>query len=137
MSNVIYPKWKEARLQGTANAALDGTGTTGVYAALIDTGVYTYNAAHEFYSSAQSAQVGTEIELTSKTFAAGLFDAADISFPAVTGNTVEALIVFVKNAGASTTWRMVAFFDTATGLPVTPNGGAIDIAWNAGGIFQL
>lgn len=38
MANAIYPKWKEAALQSTADADLDGSGTTGVWAALIDTG---------------------------------------------------------------------------------------------------
>lgn len=138
MANSIYPKWKEAIEQFTANASLAGSGTTGVYVALVDTGVYTYSAAHEFYSSVAAAQVGTEQELTSKTFANGLFDAADSSIPAVTGNTAEALVIFIKNAGANTTWRLVAYLDTGvTGLPVTPNGGAINITWNASGIFQL
>lgn len=138
MSNQLYPLWKQARLQGTANAALDGTGTTGVYAALIDTGVASYNAANEFFSSIVAGQIGTEQELTSKTYVNGLFDAADSVFPSVTGATAEAIVIFVKNAGANTTWRLVAWFDTGvTGLPVTPNGGNINTAWNASGIFQL
>jgi len=138
MANAIYPKWKEARLQSSANAALDGTGATGVYVALIDTASYTYNASHEFYSSAVAGQVGTEVELTGKTFVGGLFDAADSVLTSVSGATSEALIIFIKNAGANTTWRMVAYFDTGvTGLPVTPSGGNINITWNASGIFQL
>jgi hypothetical protein len=138
MANTLYPKWKEARLQGTANAALDGTGTTGVYVALIDTGVTAYSAAHEFFSSLATALIGTEVELGTKTFVSGLFDAADSTFTAVTGNNAEALVIFVKNAGANTTWRLVAWLDTGvTGLPVLPNGGNINVTWNASGIFQL
>lgn len=137
MANALYPKWKEARLQGTANAALDGSGTTGVYAVLVDLGTYTYSSAHEFYSSL-SGLVGTEQELTTKTYVNGLFDAADSVVPSVSGATVEAIVIFIKNAGANTTWRLVGFFDTGvTGLPVTPNGGNINIGWNASGIFQL
>lgn len=137
MANALYPKWKEARLQGTANAALDGSGTTGVYAVLVDLGTYTYNAAHEFYSSL-SGLVGTEQEITTKTFTNGLFDGADLVVPSVSGATCEAIVIFIKNAGASSTWRLVGFFDTGvTGLPVTPNGGNINIGWNASGIFQL
>ena len=137
MANALYPKWKEARLQGTANAALDGSGTTGVYAVLVDLGTYTYNAAHEFYSSL-SGLVGTEQEITTKTFTNGLFDGADVVVPSVSGATCEAIVIFIKNAGASSTWRLVGFFDTGvTGLPVTPNGGNINIGWNASGIFQL
>lgn len=138
MGNAIYPKYKEALITGAANAALNGTGTTGVYVALVDTGVYTYNASHQFYSDLTGV-VGTDQEIgATKTYTNGVFDGADISHPAVTGNTVEALVIYVKNAGANTTWRLVAYIDTGvTGLPVTPNGGAINTTWNASGIFGL
>lgn len=139
MANALYPKWKEARLQATANAALDGSGTTGVYAQLVDTGVYTYSAAHEFYSSL-SGLAGTEQEIgATKTYTSGVFDGADVTFTAVAGTvSYEAIAIFIKNAGANTTWRLVAFIDTGvTGLPVTSNGGNISITWNASGIFAL
>lgn len=138
MSNAIYPKWKEARLQATTNAALDGSGATGVYVALVDTAVYTYSAAHEFFSSVIAGEVGTSQELTSKTFTGGVLDAADITHPSVTGATCEALVLYVNNAGANTTWRLLAYIDTGvTGLPVTPNGGNIATAWHASGILAL
>jgi len=61
-----------------------------------------------------------------------------VTFPAVTGASVEALIFYRKNAGANTTWRLVQYVDSSvTGLPVTPNGGDISIIWNASGIFTL
>jgi hypothetical protein len=138
MANALYPKWKEALLQSLADADLDGSGTTGVFVALIDTGTYTYNAAHEFYSSL-SGVVGTDQEIgATKTFTNGVFDGADVTFPTVTGATAEALVIYRKNAGANTTWRLVAYIDTGvTGLPVTPNGGNISVTWNASGIFAL
>lgn len=139
MANALYPKWKEALLQGTANAALNGSGTTGVYAQLVDTGTYTYSASHEFYSSL-SGLAGTEQEIgATKTYAAGVFDGADVTFTAVAGTvSYEAIVIFIKNAGASSTWRLVGFIDTGvSGLPVTSNGGNISITWNASGIFAL
>jgi len=138
MANALYPKFKEAILQHTANSSMGGAGATGVYAALVDTGVYTYSAAHEFYSSVVAGQLGTEIEIGTKTFVNGLFDAADVTFAGFVSVNAEALVIFIKNAGANTTWRLVAYFDTGvTGLPVLPNGSPIDVAWNASGIFQL
>lgn len=138
MANAIYPKWKEAALQSSANTALSGTGATGVYALLIDTGTYTYNAAHQFYSDL-SGVVGTEIEIgATKAYTNGVFDGGDVVFSAVTGNTAEAIVLYVKNAGANTTWRLFAYLDTSiTGLPVTPNGGDINLAWSATGIVAL
>lgn len=138
MANALYPKYKQEALKCTAAASLNGAGATGVYAALIDTGVVAYSAAHQFYSSIVAGQIGTEQELTTKTFVDGLFDAADSTFPAVTGNNAEAIAIFIKNAGLNTTWTLVAWFDTGvTGLPVLPNGGNIVTAWHASGIIQL
>ena len=138
MANALYPTWKENLLQGTADYDLDGTGTTGVYCALVDTGTYTYSAAHQFYSSL-SGVVGTDQEIgATKTYTSGVFDGANVTYTAVTGNSVEALVLYRKNAGANTTWPLVAYIDTSvTGLPVTPNGGDITVTWNASGIFAL
>lgn len=137
MANAIYPKYKEALLGASANSALTGSGTTGLYAALVDTGTYTYSAAHQFYSDL-SGIVGTDQEITSPTLTAGVVDGGDVTFSAVTGASVEALVLYRKNAGANTTWRLVAYIDSGqTGLPVTPNGGNIAVVWNASGIFAL
>ena len=137
MANAIYPKYKEAVLAGAANSAINGSGTTGLYVALIDLGTYTYSPAHEFYSSL-SGIVGTDQEITSPTLVGGLIDGNNVTLPAVSGATVEAIVIYRKNAGANATWRLVAFLDTGIGgLPVTPNGGGININWNASGIVQL
>ncbi len=134
MANAVYPKWKEALLQFTANNNLSA-GTVKV--ALIDTGTYTYSAAHQFYSSASTAAVGTPQTIGSKTFTNGVFDGADVTYNAVTGSSVEALIIYV-DTGVAATSPLVAYIDTSvTGLPVTPNGGDIAITWNASGIFAL
>lgn len=138
MANALYDKWREQILQGTSTALLTGSGTTGVYAALIDTGTYTFSQSHEFYSSL-SGVVGTDQEIgATKTYTGGVFDGADVTYTAVSGNSVEAIVLYVKNAGSNTTWRLVAYIDTSvTGLPVTPNGGNIAITWNASGIFKI
>ena len=74
-----------------------------------------------------------------KTYTNGVFDSStDPTFTSVTGATCEAVIIFVKTAGANTTWPVVAYLDTnITNLPVTPNGGNITVTWNASGIFGL
>jgi predicted aspartyl protease len=132
MANAIYPKWKEAIMQASANSSLGGT----VKAALVDTGTYTYSATHEFLTSL-TGRVGTDQTLGSKTFTDGTFDAANSVFPAVTGATVEALVIYIDTGTAGTS-RLVAYIDTGvTGLPVTPNGGDINVNWNASGIFRL
>lgn len=138
MANALYPKWKEALLQNSADSDLDGSGTTGVYVALVDTGTYTYSASHQFYSDL-SGIVGTDQEIgATKSYTSGTFDGGDVTFSSVSGSTVEALVIYRKNSGANTTWRLVAYIDTGvTGLPVTPNGGDITVTWNESGIFTL
>jgi hypothetical protein len=137
MANAIYPKYKEALLNNSADSALTGSGATGLYASLIDTGTYTYSAAHQFFSSL-SGIVGTDQEVLTPTLVNGTVDGGDVTFPLVSGATVEAIVLYRKNAGANTTWRLVAYIDTSvTGLPVTPNGGDITITWNASGILTL
>ena len=138
MANALYPLWKQEILKGTSNNLLNSAeGTTGVYAALVDTGTYTYSAAHQFYSSL-SGVVGTDQEILTKTQTTGTFDGTDLTYTAVTGNSVEAIVLYRKNAGSNTTWPLIAYIDTGvTGLPVTPNGGNITITWNASGIFTL
>lgn len=138
MANALYPLWKQEILKGTSDNLLNSAeGTTGVYAALVDTGTYTYSAAHQFYSSL-SGIVGTDQEVTAKTQTSGTFDGSDVTFPSVSGASAEAIVLYRKNAGENTTWPLIAYIDTGvTGLPVTPNTGNIEIQWNASGIFTL
>lgn len=134
MANAIYPKYKETILGAATNTNLL-TGTVKV--ALVDTGVYTYSATHQFVSSLTGV-VGTAGTIgATKSVTNGLFDGGDVTFSAVSGNSVEALVIYVDTGTAGTS-PLVAYIDTGvTGLPVTPNGGDITITWNASGIFQL
>lgn len=130
MASVIYPKGKEAFLSGS----IDLTSAT-IKAALVDTGTYTYSSAHDFYNDV-SGVVGTPVTLGSKTVTNGAFDAADSTFSAVTGNTVEAIIIY-KDTGVSSTSPLIAYIDSGTGLPVQPNGGDISVTWHSSGLFSL
>jgi len=139
MANAVYPKYKQSLMtESDANKSLDQSGTSAPYASLVTTsGGYTYSAAHQFYSSVTNV-VGTEVAITTPSVVNGLFDGDDVTFTAVSGTVIGAIIIFRRNTGANGTWRLVLYEDTSvTGLPVTPNGGNIVITWNASGIFQL
>ncbi len=141
MANAIYPIYKTAILSGSSNVSLTVDDTTdGPFCALVDTGTYTYSASHDFYNDL-SGIVGTDQRISTPTVgsvSAGTFDGANLTYTAVSGNSVEALVIYRKNSGANTTWRLVAYIDTSvTGLPVTPNGGDITVTWNASGIFTI
>jgi hypothetical protein len=133
MPNVIYPKFKEQALQGGVNLS-----SGNIKALLVDLADYTYSVTHEFLSDVPAVgRVATSANLASKTFTNGVFDSADPSFAAVTGDVSEALILFI-DTGTPSTSRLVGFYDTGvSGLPVTPNGSSINITVNASGWFAL
>jgi hypothetical protein len=140
MANALYPLYKQSLLKADANSDLVQTGATAApFCALITTSSgYTYSASHQFYSSLTNI-VGTDLQITTPTVdTAGTFDGDDLTFTSVTGTVIGAFVIYRKNSGANTTWRLVLYEDTSvTGLPVTPNGGNIIITWNASGIFTL
>lgn len=68
------------------------------------------SAAGDMWEDFDGAVIGTPATLASKTVAGGVADAADVTFTAVTGNSVEALAIF-KDTGTPSTSRMIAFLD--------------------------
>ena len=49
----------------------------------------------------------------------------------MTGDPSEALVIY-KDTGTESTSPLIMYIDTATGLPVTPNGGDITVTWDNG-----
>lgn len=133
MANAIYPLYKQALLDASANVDInDGT----VKVALVDTGTYTYSAADEFLTSLTGV-VGTAQTIANTTVTNGTFDGDNVTYTAVTGATVEALVIYI-DTGVAGTSRLVCYIDTSvTGFPLTPNGGDVTISWNASGIFTI
>jgi hypothetical protein len=139
-ANALYDLGRQGFLEGSID-----WDTANTKVALVDSAVYTVNlATHQFMSSVASV-VATTAAQASKTVTAGVADAADDTFTAVSGAQSEALIVYQSSAVgggadvANTLQRLIAYIDTATGLPVTPNGGNITVTWDNGAnrIFKL
>lgn len=135
MANALYDKGREGFLDGSIDWDTDN-----IKAVLVDTGTYTVNlATHTFLSDITSgARIATSGNLTTKTVTAGVADADDITFPSVTGVSGEALVLY-KDTGTASTSRLIAYIDTATGLPTLPNGGDITVSWanTTNRIFRL
>jgi hypothetical protein len=144
MANALYPLWKQNILQATT---IYGLNSTNVRVAFVDTGVYTFSSAHQFYSSLSGGVFpntrATGVALASKTYntpSAGTFDAADVTFSAFSNGSVsvEAIVIYVDDGSADATSPLVLFLDTSiTGMPFTPSGADVTIQWNASGIFSL
>lgn len=134
MANALYDKGREAFL----TAGINWTSDT-IKVSLVDTDDYTVNlATHDFYDDIPSGAIVATATLGTKTATAGIADAADATFTAVSGDVSEALVIW-KDTGTPSTSTLIAYIDTATGLPVTPNGGDITIVWDNGAnkIFKL
>jgi len=135
MANALYDAGREGFLGGDIDWPADT-----IKVGLIDAADYTKDLAnHDFWNDvAAAARVATSGALTSKTKTAGVADAADITYSSVTGDQSEQLIGF-KDTGTEATSNLIFNIDTATGLPVTPNGGDITVQWGGGAnkIFKL
>lgn len=136
MANGLYDAARAAFL----NADIDWTNDD-IRAILIDTASYTVNlSTHDFLDDIPGgARVATSSALSGKTSAAGVADANDVTFSAVSGATVEAVVIY-KHTGTESTSNLIAYMDTGmTGLPVTPNGGDITVQWanTTNRIFKL
>lgn len=135
MANALYDLGREKFLAGDLD-----WGTHAIDVFLIDDADYTKNiTTDEFLDDiAGAARVAQFSDLLSKTETLGVADAADFTFPSVSGDVSEELVIN-RDSGAEATSSLIANIDTATGLPITPNGDNIDVTWDAGAnkIFKL
>jgi hypothetical protein len=142
MANGLFDPAREGFLAGEIDW------DTGVIKAALVRG-YAFSAAHKFVSDLTGAGgtlVGTSAALGTKTVTGGVADAADVTFTAVaSGAAITGVAVFQSSAVgggadvAATAQRLILWLDTLTGLPVTPNGGDINLTWDNGAnkIFKL
>lgn len=130
MANTLYDKARQRFLEGQINWNTDT-----IKAVLIDTGAYTANfSSHEFLSDVgTSARISGTVglTLTGKATTGGAADAGDVTFTSVSGPSIEAILLY-KDTGTESTSPLIAFIDTGTGLPITPNGGDIIVTWDNG-----
>jgi hypothetical protein len=134
MASAFYTSGLEKILDGSIDVLVDT-----IKASLIDTGTYTFSAAHDFEDDL-TGQVGTDITINNKTATSGIFDTTDDSdtWSSVSGASVEAIVIY-KDTGTPATSPLICYIDGFTA--VTPNGGDITVDWDDGttinGIFQI
>lgn len=132
MANLLYPKFKQALLNKEHDLDTDI-----IKASLLDGADYTYAAAHVSYATdvPAAAKVAASAQLTAPTITDGVFDTADFSWPLVTGDQCEIIVVWNDTHAVD---GLGCFYDTGmTGMPVTPNGGNINVTVHASGWFAL
>lgn len=131
MANGLFAIFKQRLL----NKELDLDTDTNK-AVLIDAADYTVNlATHDDLADVAGAAQVAVATLASPTIALGVFDTADFSWTAVTGDQSEGVLLYDDTHASD---ALEAWYDTGiTGMPVTPNGGNINVTVNASGWFSL
>lgn len=135
MANALY----DAGRAGFLGGSIDWDANN-IKIALIDEADDTIDLANDDFwnDRAVASRVATSGNLASKTGTAGVADAADVTFTAVTGDQSESIDIYA-DSGVESTSALICNIDTATGLPVTPSGGDITVVWDNGAnrIFRL
>ena len=136
MANALYGKGREGFLDGSIDWDTDDIRV--ILVDMADYPAFSIDVDDNLDDIPTAARVKVSDALASKTVTLGVADAADITLSAVTGDASEALVIY-KHTGVESTSRLIAYIDSATGLPVTPNGGDITIQWDGGAnkIFKL
>lgn len=126
MANTLYDAARKRFLEAQINWQTDT-----IKVLLVDTSAYTpQTQTHEYLSDiSTSARIAGPVTLTSKATAGGAADAADVTFTSVSGASIEAIVIY-SDTGTEATSPLIAYIDTATGLPITPNGGDIIVTWD-------
>ena len=117
---------------------LDAAGTD-IRVILYDEGADTLDLTNDedLFDRAAGARIAVSAAIAGKAIlASSAFDHNDVTFSAVSGASVESLDYY-NHTGTDTTSQLICNIDSATGLPVTPNGGDINWVPNASGVFQI
>src|SRR4051794_8751961 len=115
MASGLYDSARQSFLTGGIN----WTGDT-IKAAAIDNSDYSVNLAVDDFLDdiPPAAIVATSPALSNKSATAGVADCDDITFSAVSGDTIDAIVIYV-DTGTLGTSKLIAYIDAG---PTTPNG---------------
>jgi hypothetical protein len=134
MANALYAKGRQGFLDGSIDWDTDN-----IKVVIVDTADYTVNLATDdnLDDIPVAAREETSGNLTGKTVTDGVADADDVTFTGTAGDGCEAVVIY-KDTGVASTSRLIAYIDTAAGLPVNL-GGDVVVRWDNGAnkIFKL
>lgn len=135
MTKRFYVKGAEL----TLGASIDWVGDT-IKAHLVKSAYVPNYSTHDFRDDL-GANIVSTVTLASKTITGGVFDAANLVFPAVAGGNVCNAIVLTQEVTTDADSPLLIYIDSAdiTNFPVTTSGGDVNAAWadTAYKIFSL
>lgn len=100
---------------------------------------YTFTASHKFLTDATGAGASlvSTVTLSGKSGTSGVANATNPTFPSVAaGAALTSLLIYQSSAPAggadlaTSAQRLIGYIDNALNLPVTPNGGNLDVGWD-------
>lgn len=128
MANAVYPKAKESFISQNPSIDIDTDTIKIALVKITGTGAVSYSSANQYWNAISSGLVGTAQTLGTKVITDGKFSSASATFTAVSsaGNTLG--LVIYKDTGTASTSPLIAWLDTGTNIPATPNGGDITVS---------
>lgn len=125
MANFIYGKAKQSLLNGQFNISSDSLKVllvTESYVPDQNTDQFVSNISGSYIKERTSS-------LTNVTNTLGVIDANDITVAQYSGLAFKALVIY-KDSGTDSTSRLLAYIDTATGIPFAGINATINITIN-------
>jgi len=141
MANFLYDKYREACLTKTGPSYSTGT----IKVAMLNAKYSASQGSDQFLSGIIGAASSKLVKrsttaLASKTITAGVANAANFTVAAVPAGTTQVTqIVLYRDTGSDATSDVLVYINLATGLPFTPAGTNVTIAWSTttNKIFKL
>lgn len=129
-------RWYEKGLNLIANKGVD-LDTDDIRLALVAAGYQANFVTDQYYSTPEAFEVAAGVALSGRSLSAGALLASPVTWPSVSGSPGSFAILFMHNGGASSTWPLLGYIDTAATLPVTPDGDDIVLTFAGGVVAYL
>lgn len=125
----MYDKGRQAFAEGLSWA-------TGTFKVVGVAAAYVPNLSTDSFladiPTGPTNRIFTTAALSAKSEPAGVLDAADLTQAAVGGAVDCQAIVIFHDTGVEATSELIAYIDTGTNLPFSPNAGDVQIQWDNG-----
>lgn len=133
--NTLYPSILQPILDGDMRW---GSPSVFARAILIAAGGYTYAPEHRFLSAVPAvAVVGYALALTGRAAVGAHANSNRLVWYGVSGAPVDAVVLYNDSGLARAETPLIAYLDDVDGLPVTPTGRDLELAWPTTTVFEL
>jgi hypothetical protein len=133
MANVLYASGKKKILDADIDFLVND-----IRFLLQDVNDDAFDANNVFVSDLVAGSIVARMAaaLSTPTTTAGTFDAVDPTINSVTGDPIEAVILYMFNASDAAA-PLIAYIDASPTISFTPNGSNVTLTLDALGIFSI